>query len=282
MNIDYSTQSAISDPGRHAALLDGLPTDPAVLVQVVQGLVYHYVAGRFFFGHQPPAERIGEVDSRSLERILDRLVELDPRPLTQARRYEDRVVGCCRDFSLLACAVLRHHGIPARLRYGFAGYFEPGYFGDHVIVETWTGSRWRRFDPQLAGVAKTQVDLLDLPDGAFVTGGRAWQMCRAGADAARFGLGPQVPEVSGLWFVRGRMQLDLAALRKRELLCWDEWLYGVEAMELTAGDEELLDRAAAADEPELSALLDGEARLALPTEVNCFSPAVGPHQVALQ
>jgi hypothetical protein len=281
MTIDYSTQSTISDPGAHAALLDGLPTDPAGVTKIVQGLVYHYVAGKHFFGHTPPAERIREVDSRRMERILSRLVELDPRPLTESRSYENRVVGCCRDFSLVACAILRHHGIPARLRYGFAAYFDSGWFGDHVIVETWTGTCWLRFDPQLAGVLKTSLDLLDIGGDNFVTGGRAWQMCRDGDDASRFGLGPHVPEVSGLWFVRGRMQLDLASLRKQEMLCWDEWRYGVETMELSTADEALLDHAAAADESELATLVAGDDRLALPTEVNCFSPAIGPHHVAL-
>jgi hypothetical protein len=281
MTIDYSTQSTISDPGAYASLLDGLPTDPAGVSRVVQGLVYHYAAGKFLFGHEPSAERIREIDSRTAARILDRLVKLHPHPLDEPRDYDKRVVGCCRDFSLLACAILRHHNIPARLRYGFGAYFTAGYFGDHVIVETWNGTRWLRFDPQLAGVLPTSVNLLDIREDAFITGGRAWQMCRDGADASRFGLGPDVPQVSGLWFVRGRMQLDLAALRKQEMLCWDEWRYGVETTELSAEDETLLDRVAAADESELATLLEGDHRLALPTEVNCFSPAVGPHQVAL-
>lgn len=282
MMIDYSTQSAASDPGSYADLLNGLPLEPEALCRTVQGLVHHYVAGKLMFGHQPPPERVREVDSRSLARMLGRLVELDSRALSEVRRYEDRIVGCCRDFALLACAVLRHHGIAARLRYGFASYFAPGYFGDHVIVETWTGGRWLRFDPQVAGLMSVPIDLLDIPGDSFVTGGRAWQMCRAGADPSRFGLGPQVPEVSGLWFVKGRMQLDFVALRKQEMLCWDEWRYGVEGMELSDEDEELLDRAAAADEAELAALFENEEGLALPTEVNCFSPAIGPHRVALQ
>ena len=78
------------------------------------------------------------------------------------------------------------------------------------------------------------------------------------------------------------MQLDLAALRKLELLCWDEWGYGTEAAQLSPEDEALLDRAAAllqTSEDQLAILLDSEDRLALPNEVTCFSPAVGPHQI---
>src|SRR5256886_10114387 len=36
---------------------------------------------------------------------------LDPRPLAEARPPERRLVGCCRDFTVLLCAMARHHGI---------------------------------------------------------------------------------------------------------------------------------------------------------------------------
>ncbi|WP_456781864.1 transglutaminase domain-containing protein [Bradyrhizobium sp. USDA 3315] len=37
----------------------------------------------------------------------------------------------CRDFSLMLCSVLRHHGVPARIRCGFGRYFAPHPFHDH-------------------------------------------------------------------------------------------------------------------------------------------------------
>lgn len=179
------------------------------------------------FGYRPAQERIGEIDTRTLERILARIIELDARPLDKPRDFDKRIIGCCRDFSLIACAILRHQGIPARLRYGFANYFIPGYWVDHVIVEMWTGKHWRRFDAQIAGVLNTEIDLFDIPGGAYIPGGRVWQICRnEGADPTHFGLGPDVPDVSGEWFICGRMFLDIAALNKQELLCWDEWSFG--------------------------------------------------------
>jgi len=286
MQWSYATQSAVTEPGVYHGLLDGLPSHSVEVARVVQGLVYHYSSGKAFFGYEPPKERIPEIDTRTLEQMLKRIVALDKRPLHEPRAYERRLIGCCRDFSLIACAILRHHHIPARLRYGFGAYFHEGYWEDHVIVEVWTGSRWQQFDPQLAGVLRTEVDLFDLPPGAFITGGRAWQLCRnEGADPARFGLGPHVPEVSGWWVIRGRLLLDIAALHKTELLCWDEWSYGDEHSELTQEEEQQLDRIAylslqSAFE-ELTALWHADKRLGVPTEVNCFSPAVGPHPVKL-
>ena len=42
MNFDrYSRPLAMSDPGRHAALFDRLPSDAGALAKVVQGLLIH-------------------------------------------------------------------------------------------------------------------------------------------------------------------------------------------------------------------------------------------------
>src|ERR687898_951834 len=75
----------------------------------------------------------------------------DPASDTAHRRTEDLVQGCCRDHTLLAVAALRHHGMPARSRVGFASYLSlTTWHHDHVIVEAWLGGRWRRFDTELA------------------------------------------------------------------------------------------------------------------------------------
>lgn len=283
----YATQSAVSDPGRFAHLFDGLPGDPAGVASVAQGLVYHYFADEPDLGYAPPKERIAEADTRYMEAMLGRMIEMDDRPLSEPRPYDKRMIGCCRDFALLACSILRHHGVPARLRYGFAGYFAPGYWIDHVIVEVWDDGRWLRFDAEYSPerLTKLAFDIQDMPEDVFHTGGRAWQLCRdEGADVSRFGLGPNVPEIQGWWVVRGRLQLDCASLNKQELLVWDEWRYASDQAEpLSADDESLLDRAARLsvlpDSSELRAFCAGEPRLQVPATVNCWSPATGPHDV---
>ncbi len=278
MHEYYASHSPTTDPGEYAALLADMPTDLAAIAEVTQGLIYHYTAGHFLYGWTPPAERLPEVNTRSLRNILATLVAKDDRPLTTPRAYGDRVIGCCRDFSLLACAILRQQGRAARLRYGFAGYFDRGYWGDHVVVETWTGERWQRFDPQLAGVRDWGCDLLDIPETAFATGGRAWQMCRQEeADSDRFGLGPNEPVVRGWWFIRQRLQLDVVALNKLELLCWDD-VGGLR--EDLAADQTLLDEMATLstrpDSTELRARCTTHERWQLPRRVHCFNPLIGP------
>jgi hypothetical protein len=93
-----------------------------------------------------------------------------------------------------------------------------------------------------------------------------------------------LPDVSGAWFIRGRLLLDSAALAKHELLCWDGWsvLQAPEA-ELSAEDERLLDHLAALslqpDSTKLRVLCACDLRLQVAETVTCFSPAIGPHEV---
>ncbi|MBA3825661.1 MAG: transglutaminase domain-containing protein [Ktedonobacterales bacterium] len=284
----YATHSPLTDPGKHAALLAHLPTDIASVSHITQGLIYHYMMGAYVTGYQSPPERQGEIDTRTMERILGRLSAMDPRPLTAPRGFADRMVGCCRDFALLTCAILRQAGQPARLRYGFADYFEPGYWIDHVIVETWDGATWQRFDPQMHDTPMyAAANIAPHLMTHFLPGGAAWDLCRAGqAEPARFGLGSAMPQLSGWPFIRSRLMLDAAALTKREMLCWDQWGLGNDQGDvLAAKDEALFDQLATltgADASEvLRALFITDSRIQVPQTVTCYSPAVGPHDVTL-
>lgn len=277
MNDFYATHSSVTDPGQYIDLFQDLPTSLAGIAYVVQGLVYHYMVDQYNFGWVPPQERLAEINTRTMERILTCLVDKDPRPLVRSRVCADRLVGCCRDFALITCAILRQQGRPARLRYGFAGYFIPGYWVDHVVVETWTGERWQRFDPQIAEQPGWDHNMLDMVDAPFVTGGCAWQMCRQeGADPDRFGLEPDEPAVRGWMFIRERLQLDVAALNKVELLCWDLWTGLSEGQ---PEDESILDQMATLSlDPDSRALRQRcaeEGRWRLPAMVECFHPYVG-------
>jgi hypothetical protein len=284
----YTRQSVASDPGTHAALFAELPSDIAGIAQVTQGLIYHYMAGPRIFGYCPPPERMHEIDTRMLERMLGRIIALDDRPLTEPRSFENRLVGCCRDASLLACAILRHQGQAARLRYGFADYFERGFWIDHVIVELWDGTAWQRFDPEMHGVPwYDEADIANHLDTHFLTGGAAWQKGRAGqSDVARFGLGSAMPQLSGWPFMRSRLLLDAAALNKQELLCWDQWGIGsAEADVLDAADETLLDQVAALSlvpaSTALRTLMQQDERIRVPAQVISFSPASGPQPLTV-
>ena len=87
-------------------------------------------------------------------------------------------------------------------------------------------------------------DTLDVPRNKFIVGGKAWHMCRQGeADPNDFG----IFDMRGLWFIRGNLARDIAALNKVELLPWDSWgLADCQDQDLTSDDLQLLDKLALA------------------------------------
>jgi hypothetical protein len=253
------------------------------LCRAVQGLLLHvFWAERY--GVSLTDERKQEVQLRYVARMLPRMREIDDRPLSVARPPERRLVGNCRDFSTLLCAILRHQGVPARARCGFGVYFTPGHYEDHWVCEYWNAmeQRWVMVDAQLDELQRQVLgitfDPCDVPRDQFLPGGKGWQLCRAGqADPDCFG----IFDMHGLWFVRGDMVRDLASLNKVELLPWDCWgLIEGEDKSLSEEDMALLDRVAAltlaGNEAfsEMRALYAGEARLRVPPVIRSWPTAV--------
>jgi len=222
----YAAPGPMTDlTGVPADVFDGLPTDPVGLCRAVPGLIVHEMWASAY-GFEVPQSRLTDLQSRSAVEMTDVIRRLDPGPLSAARPVEQRMVGNCRHFSTLSCALLRRAGIPARARCGFGMYFEPGKYVDHWVTEYWNEAehRWVRIDAQLDDVQRAAIaadfDTEDLPAGPFLPAGEAWQQCRTGrAEPGSFG----IFEFWGLWFVQANVVRELAALNKMELLPWDVW-----------------------------------------------------------
>ncbi|MFD6176563.1 MULTISPECIES: transglutaminase domain-containing protein [unclassified Isoptericola] len=226
---DYARQSAYSDPGPHADLLRAVAPDPAATAAAACATIVHYRAGNPDLSD----DQRDDVDRRWLSTILDAAAARQPGPLDAAREASRQVAGCCRDHTLFSLGVLREHGVPARSRIGFAGYFEPPFFHDHVVVEHWDAGadggagRWVRWDPELTSDGPWGFDPRDMPTGPaspFPTAAEVWRAIRAGeVDAASYGVSPDVPELGGKDFVRGYVLLELAHRMREEVLLWDVW-----------------------------------------------------------
>jgi hypothetical protein len=232
----YLAQGPFTDPRDEVGFYEGLPPDVASLRDVVQGLLIHpFWAQRY--GVQLTEDREGELELRSVPEKLRQIRKLYDAPLTKQRPPSLRLVGNCRDYSVLLCSMLRHQGVPARARCGFATYFAPNHFEDHWVCEYRNDEgRWVMVDAQLDEVQRIRLgvrfDALDVPRDQFILGGRAWQMCRAGeAQPQQFG----VMDFHGMSFVLGNLVRDLASLNKLEMLPWDTW--GI----LRKGERQLLD-----------------------------------------
>jgi hypothetical protein len=203
---------------RHA--LDGLPSQALDICRCVRRL---FLAPLAAAGLGVDADRLSERNIRPAGALAGALLALDPAPLHEPRPRARRVVGTCRHFAVMSCALLRSRGIPARARCGFATYFQTDRGLDHWITEYWHegDGRWVRIDSEHLG-RPVLADTEDLPPGAFLTGGEAWSQFREGSlDAQHFGVAGT--QNWGPGEIRGNAIRDLAALNKVEMLPWDEW-----------------------------------------------------------
>lgn len=221
----YRRHGALGDPGRHADALHNLDSRAGTLAAIVQGLLIH--------GDWLELYGLGDADFPDASRTtlpvaqrLDAILAVNASLLTTTRTPTQRSVGTCRDDALMLCALLRTNSVPARVRCGFATYFEPGKFEDHWVCEYWHDARerWALADAQLdeahCRVLGIGFDTNDLPDGAFVNAGQAWTLFRSSAaKGSDFGHG----DATGAWFLRVNLERDLRALQKQETSNWDSW-----------------------------------------------------------
>jgi hypothetical protein len=256
--IDYASPGPLTGlDGIDRNALDAVRGTPLDICSPVHALVIHpHETG----GIDIPEERFSENQIRPAAGIVRALLALDPSPVDLPRRPEKRVVGTCRHFAVLSCALLRYRGISARVRCGFATYFHPGKGVDHWITEYWDDAegRWIRVDSEvLGGTAVPHPE--DLRPDEFLSGGEAWDAFRRGEiDGSQFGV--YGTENWGPAEIRGNAVKDLAALNKVEMLPWDEWGRMTEAYrdETGADYDDLLDELAVVcaedDRAELAAL----------------------------
>ncbi len=225
----WRSQTPVSDPGAAAGLLDALPNDPDALTEISSQLAFHYRGDGDWDANGISVNRAAEINLCYAADMFGRLLELNPS-LSAARRPAERILGCCRDFTMLYVSILRQHQIPARCRVGFASYFEASWWMDHVVAEVWTGCRWRMVDPELRPGFRAgdggALDRLDLDADRFLTAPQAWLAVRAGRiDPSRVVVAPllEVPETRGWPQLTHNLVHDLSCLNGVELLLWQDW-----------------------------------------------------------
>ncbi len=192
MLASYAAHSPFTDPGVHSRRYPALPRDLPGLVGVVQGLLLHPAAARLY-GQAPEPEERGW-GFPTMAETLDRLLALDDSPLAVPRPPARRLRANCRNFAVLLVSLLRHQGVPARRRVGFARYLPGRHAYIHEIAEYWDRARrrWVLVDPQNDSVTRAAqrayfdsisqperacFDTLDIsasrrPDDQFLLGAR--------------------------------------------------------------------------------------------------------------
>lgn len=228
----YGRQSRFSDPGQFTSLYSIFPDDILALTQIIRGIIVHQHETLKYYGFDLPEGREIEPNTRYVENILGKLLEMDHSPLDVERVPEKRFIGLCRDFAILLASILRYKGIPARLRCGFANYFEKGKHLDHWLCEYFDAEqkRWILVDTEVDDLERRSYSIpdsfnnLDVSHEEYWVSSKAWRKCSEHPDTEN-DFGVTSIGVSGSWFIRANMFRDLASLNKIELCPWDYTTY---------------------------------------------------------
>jgi len=283
----YRKQSEISDPGKFKTYFEDLPESIPDLCKIVQNTFNHvfWIMDKKNYditlhdivalGRDPNKE----LNMRKIEEKLDRYFSLKESFFLEPREQIDKVIGNCRDYALLLISMLRHKGIPARVRSGAGKYFFPPEkqrFEDHYISEYWNeeDNRWHMVDPQIDDVQRKALNLtistIDLPYNQFLDAGRTWLEFRKGEiPAENFGIG----DWRGQIFVLNKLIMELASLNKIEVLAWEGWgicsdIKNIEKLGFEVFDD-LAEKISKVNEPqiffELRNLFENDSRFKIPS-----------------
>lgn len=230
----YNTQSDITNPRDQVNFLANLPRNIPALCKIVRGIFLHIESAMQKDIKLTPQN--GCTYTRYVDLMFEQIRSLSNQPILEKRPEEKRLIGNCRDDSVLLCSLLRHLNIPSRVRYGFSKYFagiDPKFGANHVVCEYWhtNQERWILVDPgqddYLCKKNQLPFDPHDIPRDKFVTAANAWTLCRTKqADPMQFGFGPIEPTLKGQWYIQTELIHELAAFNKMEMLLRDRWGLG--------------------------------------------------------
>jgi hypothetical protein len=292
----YKKQSLVTDPKGFAYLLQSFPCDVASIKILLQGLILHLWDGSFY-NYQIPLKRLFDIETRYVEKMLEKMIQLDSAELTKERPLDKRIVGSCRDYATLFCAILRYQGIPARTRVAFSAFYFKDYNHDEVILEYWNEAKkkWCLVDPRVTEphIKRQKLvidfDLLDVPHDQLMVAGLAWQMIRANPERANEFCGGDRTKNKGMWYVRDRLIQDFAALNSVEMQLWDIWGLMFEDHDIETDEAQLqfLDHLAELTiEPDkhlesIRRLYQSDARLKVSKTIKSFSPVYRGKEITL-
>jgi hypothetical protein len=201
----YLQYSSYTDPGEYAYLYKNLPESLSELCSLIRSQFIHPFAELNKYRELIPKERWNEMYSYpSVKSILEGLVAHDSSGLTHERKPEDRLVLGCQQNAILLASILKHRGVPARVRCGHVTYLIPDFHTSHTICEVWNEdeNRWMLVDPS--------TDRIDISHEEFDFSYEAWlQMQNGEIDIKLYGLPGRY---SGFVSIVGKVNTDLASV----------------------------------------------------------------------
>ena len=201
----YRQYSSFTDPGEYKYLYENLPDSLSELCSLIRSQFIHPYAELPKYREQIPKERWNEsLKYPTVKSVLEGLLSYDASGLVKNRKPEDRLVLGCRHNAILLASILKHRGIPARIRMGHVTYLKPGFHLSHTICEVWNKSdqRWMLVDPSTV--------MIDFSRDKFDFINDLWLKMQNGEiDLNQYGFPGRY---SGLVSIVGKVPPDLASI----------------------------------------------------------------------
>ena len=299
----FQQHSIITDPGSHQDRLIATPAQPTDLVEITGRLVLDFIEDRLLVSPRFFSEHFCQIDLRTVPAMLAALEQLSPTPPATLRTPDQRITGTSRDASVLCCSVLRSHGIPARVRYGFVHrlYNRRNYLQEHTVTEYiqpdhLAEPQWHSLDCRINSETIQRWSLTGSPcvnspeyltKSLFYPALTLWRECRNGKrNFAQFS--PcRTNSVTGMWHLCKLVYQDIASLNGFESLMWDTWgppSDRTRAIALTNPEElQILDAVAFMDTYQVQdctrirQIYQQCDMLKVPSRILSFSPHLGVH-----
>lgn len=209
----YSGYSFYTNPGEYESMYAQLPDSISVLCKLIKAQLIHPIADLPLYRDDIPRERSYEdLKYPTVQTILAGLKSYNSNGLVFDRKPSERLVVSCRYHAILLASILKHRGIPTRVRYGFASYLYPGYLIYHVVCEVWNKNenRWILVDPDRQAI--------DLTPQQFEFAGDVWAKYQLGKlDPLKYG----VPNWWGSNTILDALCHDLASVLGNEHIYFD-------------------------------------------------------------
>ncbi|MGB2787209.1 MAG: transglutaminase domain-containing protein [Candidatus Saccharimonadaceae bacterium] len=230
----YLAFSAFTNPGLYRDHLVALPDDIRELGLLVrQNFVHRTTLAwgntksnadmRFGDMTQMPWWRQPEDDNlTTAAAMLAELYRRDERGFVSDRHVKDKLVLTCRYDSILVASILKSKGIPARVRSGFAPYFEPKQSDDHWINQYWsdTEGRWITIDVDGSISYIGELDPYDMTDGQFDWSASAWLDVRSGTTDPEYYW--NAADLRGLMPIAWELFYDFHCLMNNEIVYYHQ------------------------------------------------------------
>jgi len=207
------------------SMIYDIPNDIEGIVRIVQNTFIHQHWAKQY-GIELNDQKISEVYVRPIDDKLKILNQKNIHTLLEPIPYDKKLVGICRDFSVLMTSLCREVGIPARARCGFADYFEDGKYIEHWVCEGWNSqnNRWLMVDAKLDAYQQSVLEInfnpLDISFPHFITADHAWLLCRNKKyNPNKFG----IFKWWGYDYLRCNLILDANSLVGMAMQPWDFW-----------------------------------------------------------